>query len=53
MTNAERREHRREAALKGAATREAKIAAGPPPAEPSTGPRPARMDLVRGRRPWA
>ena len=47
MTNAERRERRREAALKGAATRKAKIAAGPQPAEPFTGPQPARMDLVR------
>ena len=53
MTNAERRERRREAALKGAATRAAKIAAGPQPAEPFTGPQPARMDLVRRPRPWA
>ena len=47
MTNAERRERRREAARKGAMTRKAKAAAGPPPAEPFAGPQPARMDLVR------
>ena len=47
MTNAERRERRREAALKGATTRKAKIAAGPQPVEPFTGPQPARVDLVR------
>ena len=47
MTNAERRDRRREAARKGAMTRKAKAAAGPPPAEPFAGPQPARMDLVR------
>jgi hypothetical protein len=47
MTNAERRERRREAALKGAATRKAKVQASPLPAEPFAGPQPARMDLVR------
>jgi hypothetical protein len=47
MTNQERRERRREAARKAAATRKAKAAAGSPPAEPFTGPQPARTDLVR------
>ena len=47
MTNQERRERRREAVLKGAQTRAARKAAGPPPAEPFAGPQPARMDLVR------
>jgi hypothetical protein len=47
MTNAERRERRREAARKGTATRKAKATAGPQPAEPFAGPQPARMDLVR------
>jgi len=47
MTNAERRERRREAGRKAAATRAAKAAAGPQPAEPFTGPQPARVDLMR------
>ena len=47
MTNQERRERRREAALKGAQTRAARKAAGPQPAEPFAGPPPARMDLLR------
>lgn len=47
MTNAERRERRREAALKGVATRKDRAQAGPPPAESFAGPQPARMDLVR------
>lgn len=47
MTNAERHERRRVAARKTATTRRAKAAAGPQPAEPFTGPQPARMDLVR------
>ena len=47
MTNAERRERRREAGRKAAATRKAKAAAGSPPAEPFAGPQPARTDLLR------
>ena len=47
MTNQERRERRREAALKGAATRKARAQVGTQPAEPFAGPRPARMDLLR------
>jgi hypothetical protein len=47
MTNDERRERRREAGRKAAATRKARVAAGPPPAEPFAGPQPARMDLLR------
>jgi hypothetical protein len=47
MTNEERRERRREAGRKAAATRKARAAAGPQPAEPFTGPQPDRMDLAR------
>jgi hypothetical protein len=47
MTNDERRERRREAGRKAAATRAARKAAGPPPAEPFAGPQPTPTDLVR------
>lgn len=50
MTNDERRERRRAAGRKAAATRKANAAAGPVPAEPFAGPQPARMDLVRRAR---
>jgi hypothetical protein len=47
MTNAERRERRREAALKGAATRKAKAQAGPQPAEPEV---PSARELLERAR---
>jgi hypothetical protein len=47
MTNDERRERRREAGRKAAATRKARAAVGSPSAEPFAGPQPARMDLLR------
>lgn len=46
----EKRERRRAAGRKAAATRKARAAAGPVPAEPFAGPRPSRADLVRRAR---